>query len=74
MDYYSTDDLLSCGHFSTPAEPEVWWAILPEITGGTACTGCAAITEECGGTASLIPTNDQLITLLDWEQAGIGTN
>lgn len=72
--YYDDGYPLSCGHFPTEAEPEVWWAVLPEITGGTACTGCAATTEECGGMADLIPTNEQMLTELDWEMAGIGTN
>lgn len=77
--YYATDDLLSCGHFPTDAEPEVWWTILPAeggepSLGGTTCTPCATITEACGGTASLIPTADQILNWLDLDNRGIGTD
>lgn len=84
--YYTSEDLLSCGHFPTAEAPEVWWVRIPAkawkteeaanefCSGGTYCRGCAALAEEIGWPVDLIPSGEQILAWLDWESQGIGTN
>ncbi len=77
-DYYN-DNPCGCGHFQTLASTRgVWWVIGKdpgmETLSFTACFDCALIAETYGWTTDMIPTSEQLLTELDWDMAGIGTN
>lgn len=68
---------LGCGHFACGArDHSIWYQAGSYETGlaGTRCFDCASLAEHYGYTVTMIPTNEQILTWLDWEREDIGIN